>query len=270
MDNNFLTKQWYKKTTHSLIVLIFYFLFYILFFPPVIFTGRLLTPGDGTAYYLPNFHLGRMLWDPSLQSGFPVAADPQAMTWYPLALIFSLICSWNAFIISAYVLASCFTYGYVFTLTQSRLAAVASGIIYGMCGFMMAHLGHTRMIHAAAWMPLLIWALEKLRNKFSFQWFAVACVAVACSALSGHLQIFVYGLGFSLAYALILGWSLELRRWKYYLIYLATIVVGLTLSTIQLLPTIELGNLGMRAQMNFAGFNECFMGSGIHSVPYRI
>jgi hypothetical protein len=195
-----------------------------------------------------------MFWDPLLLSGFPVAADPQAMTWYPLSWIFSLLGSWNGFVLSAYVLGSSFVYGYVFTVTQSRLGALLSGIIYGMSGFMMVHLGHTSMIHAAAWMPLLFWALEKQRHHLSVPWFFVACLAVALSALSGHPQIFVYTVGVCTVYAGVFGWSSGLGRWKYYGIYLLALFIGLGLASIQLIPTSELISYGLRSEMSFQEF----------------
>jgi hypothetical protein len=245
-------KPWGAKSIHALLVTAFYSMLYVFFFSPVIFSGRLF-PNDGF-YHLPNFYLGKMFWDPLVLSGFPMAADPSAMTWYPLSWIFSSLGSWNGFVLSAYVLGSSFVYSYVFTLTQSRLASTVSGIIYGMSGFMMAHLGHTSMIHAAVWMPLLIWALEKLHDHFTSQWFAVACVAVACSALSGHPQILVYTLGMGAAYTLVRGLSKGKGSFRYYGSYGVIVAFGLALAAIQLLPSLELARLGLRARMSFAEF----------------
>ena len=96
-----------RKTFLLLSVTAFYGVLYTLFFSPVVFSNELLAPGDGYVYYLPNFFSKGFLWEPLIFSGFPVAADPQAMTWYPVAAFFSMIHSWNAFVIMAYVLASC-------------------------------------------------------------------------------------------------------------------------------------------------------------------
>jgi hypothetical protein len=38
---------------------------------------------------LPNFFSKKALWEPLVFSGFSVAADPQVMTWYPLASFFA-------------------------------------------------------------------------------------------------------------------------------------------------------------------------------------
>lgn len=263
-DSNYKTKQSRHKTLHAFAVVIFYSVLYTVFFSPVIFSGRVLAPGDAYIQSIPAFYAPRTLWTPLLFSGFPVAADPTVQTWYPLSLLFSLIPnSWNAFIISAYVLASCFTYGYIFNLTQSRLAGIVSGIIYGMSGFMMAHLGHTSMIHTAIWMPLFIWALEKLCRNFTTCWFAIAVLSITMSALAGHPQILVYTLGISIAYVTILGCSGTVRPWKYYGLFLSAVILGLSLAAIQLLPSAELTTLTMRSQMSFADFNECSL------LPYQ-
>jgi hypothetical protein len=140
---------------HSLLVIFCYTLLFVVYFAPVLFSDYLLAPGDGILYFLPNFYAPRVLWDASVWGGFPAAGDSQLMMWYPPALLFSLLSSWNAFLLSAYVLAASFTYAYIFALTRSRLAAAIGGIVYGMSGFFIAHLGHAALIHAAAWLPLL-------------------------------------------------------------------------------------------------------------------
>ena len=250
-----------NRIVHILSVCLFFSLLFTLFFAPVIFSGRLLAPNDGIAYYLPAFYSHRTLWTDLIFSGFPLAADPQIQTWYPISLLFSLIPhSWNAFVISAYVLASGFSYGYVYSLTNSRLAGLFSGIVYGMSGFMIAHLGHATIIHAAAWMPLLIWALDKLSTRLSSWWFVIGTGAVSCSILAGHPQISLYAIGLSTVYGFFLGWTTSVGRWKYYGTFLGAIVLGIFLAAIQIVPTAELSGLGLRAEMNFQDFVE-------HSLP---
>jgi len=248
------TKIQLTQVLHALGIVAFYSGLYLIFFSPVLFSGRLLAPGDGIHYYVPNFFMGKMFWDTLLFSGYPVASDPQAMTWYPLSWIFSLLGSWNGFVLSAYVLGSSFTYGYVYTITQSRLGGMVSGIIYGMSGFMTIHLGHTTIIHAAAWMPLMLWAIEKQRLHFTPFWFATTCISVTLTALSGHPQILVYALSLCTAYVGFLGWSLGTGRWKYYGRYLMAVITGLALASILLIPASELINQTSRSQMSFDQF----------------
>ncbi|HKR02243.1 MAG TPA: YfhO family protein [Pyrinomonadaceae bacterium] len=245
---------------HCLLVVLFYSLLFTLFFSPVLFYDSLLAPGggrlgDGLLYHLTYFQSPKLFWDSLLGAGFPMAADPQVMAWYPPSMLLSLFPgTWNLFVVSAYVMASCFTYGYVYALTASRLSGFVGGIVYGMCGFMLAHLGHTAIIHVAAWVPLIIWSLEMLRRKFSAAWLAISCGAVACLVLAGHLQIVAYGLLLGSCYAAILGWKAPAGRRNYYLVSLLLFVLGLGLSALQILPAAELAASSDRTVFAFADF----------------
>jgi hypothetical protein len=248
--------QFRGALNHSLFVLLFYTLLFFAFFSPVLFSGdHLLAPGDGLNYHVAAYYSPRVFWDTMLLGGTPLFADPQIMMWYPPEMLLCRIPgSWNFFVVSAYVMASCFAYGYSYAVTGSRLGALVSGTIYGMSGFMMAHLGHTTIIHSAAWMPLIIWSLEMLRRRLSAGWFALACFAVTCSLLAGHSQIFFYSLSLAGAYVLVMGWRAPVGRWRYYLLAALTVGIGLGLAAIQLIPTAELARLSLRAELRFIDF----------------
>jgi hypothetical protein len=245
---------------HAFFVVLFFSAFFTLFFSPVLFYDSLLTPqgpglGDGLLYHLTFFQSHKVLWDPLLATGFPMMADPQVMSWYPPSMLLSWIPgAWNIFVVSAYVLAASFTYGYVYALTQSRLAALASAITYSMCGFMFAHLGHTAIIHSAVWLPLIVWSLEMLRLKGSRGWVVIGSLAVACNILAGHLQIVVYSLGVCTAYAMVLGWSAPVGRKRFYKLSALTVALGLSISALQILPAAELAAFSTRADFLFSDF----------------
>src|SRR5262249_28235999 len=159
------------------LVVLGYTALYVLFFAPVLCTGRLLVPGDGVLQYLPAFLGEKSLWESFTFGGFPHAADPQNLTWYPLMRLFALTGWWNGFVIAAYVLASSCTFGLVWRLTGCRLAAAAAGIIYGISGFMTAHLGHATILHSAAWFPLVLWSVEELRRRVRAGWVLALALA---------------------------------------------------------------------------------------------
>jgi hypothetical protein len=245
------------EVKHSIMVLAGYTLLYLLFFSPVLFSNHLLAPGDGIIYFLPNFASPSVLWDQRIWGGFPAVGDSQLMTWYPLARFFSLFgeAGYQPFIISAYVLASSFTYGFVHALTRSRFAALISGCVYGLCAFMISHVGHAALIHSAAWLPLVIWSLWKLQEaRLSRVWFLVAALSVANSALAGHPQIFAYTMSTAAAFVLITGWRAAFGRLRYFLISILVVVIGCGLAAIQLLPTAELAGLSWRAALAFKEF----------------
>lgn len=249
-------RPWHQSMLHHVGILLFYSLLYAAFFSPVLLSNRLLAPGDGYLQYLPAFHSRSTLWTTLLQSGYPIASDPQAQSWYPLRLLFSYFHAWNSFVISAYVLSSYFAYIYVYMITKSHFSSLMSGIIYSMSGFMMAHLGHTTIIHNAVWIPLLIAAFERLRHNLTLRWFSVASIAVSLSILAGHTQIFIYTLGLAVTYSVALGWFAVIGRLRYYLSCLAILALGLSLSAIQLLPSSELASMTPRKMLSFSEFSS--------------
>ncbi|HEX8457233.1 MAG TPA: hypothetical protein VF656_08050 [Pyrinomonadaceae bacterium] len=294
------TGQWRRVwLLHALAVVAGYTLLFVVFFAPILFSAYLLAPGDGILYFLPNFYARRVLWDASVWGGFPAVGDSQLMMWYPPALLFSLVKSWNAFLLSAYVLAASFAYAYAFALTRSRFAAAVAGVCYGMCGFLIAHLGHAALVHAAAWLPLFILSLEKLarpredvrdepsedfaagarqhdntdalqheetdalqhedatrvpRARASGWWYGAGAGAVACAALAGHPQIFVYMLVLGGAYALVRGWHAACGRVRYYFLSALLVLTGTGLAAVQLWPTAELAAASVRASLGFTDF----------------
>lgn len=236
---------------HALLVLLFFAVFYSLWFLPSLLKDQLLGPGDGYIQSLPAYYSPRTLWTTQLLGGFPVAADVTPQTWYPVSLLLSLVPkSWNAFVISSYVLASAFSYAYTYTITRSTLAGLVAGMTYGCSGFMMAHLGHVPMVHTATWIPLSLLACEQLLRSSRKIWLLLLAVAVACLFLAGHPQISVYGLGLLIIYAAFFG-ALSPARWRFYSLFGIAIVTGLGLAAIQILPTVELAGMTPRAEMSF-------------------
>jgi len=244
-----------KESFHVIGVITFYILLFTIFFSPVLFSNRLLAPSDGIIYYFPGFYWDSGLWNQYLFSGFPQFADPQLMTWYLPRLLFKTVASFNAFVLSAYVMAACFTYGYVYKLTQSKGSALLSGICFSMSGFLIAHLGHTTIIHAAAWLPLMIWGFEELKHKFSAKWLVITASAVALCCLAGHSQIFVFSLGLCGLYVIIMTWyTTKSILWKYFLRAGIAVLIGVLLASIQLIPSLELSMQSLRASMDYQAF----------------
>lgn len=244
---------WNNEQVKNLLVPLLFTIFYILFFSPIVFSDYFFI-SDGL---LAEFHSGIELWSYTSFSGYPSFAAPEKQTFYPLRLFFSMLpngVGFNLFIVSAYILASCFTYGYVYQLTSHRFSSVISGLAFGLCGFMVAHLAHGSMIHAALWMPLLFWALAVLNTRNSWLWFSVGSVAVAMSILAGHPQITVYTMVFAGAYVIFLGRGAAIGWFKYIQCFCFIIVLGVGLSAIQILPMLELTSLSLRNYLSYDHF----------------
>jgi hypothetical protein len=93
-----------RQPFHSALVTLFFVAIFTALFSPILFSDRLLANGDALLYYLPAFVSPRALWTTALYGGYPIAADPQAETWYPVGFLFLHRRElWNFFVLSAYV-----------------------------------------------------------------------------------------------------------------------------------------------------------------------
>jgi hypothetical protein len=227
---------------------------YAALFSPVLLEGQLLAPRDGLSFYYPHFRLGREFWNADLGAGMSAIADPQLMLWYPPAALFSLWPgSWNLLVIAAYVFASWFTCLYVRDLTGRTLAGFAAGLMFGMSGAMISHLPHVTVIHGAMWLPSLALLVRRLYERVTPARVALTALAGFCAVTSGHLQIAVYVLAAAALYALVLA-RRAARRGRFLAAAVTALALGVALSAVQLIPTMELIAEGGRGHLTFEEF----------------
>jgi hypothetical protein len=223
---------------------------FTVFFAPIVFQDFLFGHGDGLSYYLAAYLSPLQLWTDLMFGGYPIAADPQVMTWYPPAWLLRWIPgSWNWFNILGFGLAASFAYCYSWITTGSRLAAIGAGLTYSLGGFVVGHLSHTTGVHSAAWIPLFLAALERLRSGFERRWWGIGVGAIACCMLAGHTQVALYAMGLGLLYALVMSGDTVGGRGRYLLSAVSMMMMGLLLCAVQLLPSFELMSLSVRAAM---------------------
>lgn len=242
-----------------------YALFYAAVFSQSLRATSYIAPSDTLDFGVATFLSAPALWTEGMYSGYPVAADPQTLTFYPLLHVFRTAgvcgdaCSWNLFMIAAYVLASAGTFLLVWRMSGSIVAAVFGGFTYGFSGVMVAHISHFNQIHAAAWLPLVLYGLYLVRLDRRRPGAFVATVAYAMMWLAGHPQLAVYT--FYLCVALVGGWlridradrAVVLQR----SIWSATAIgTGLALAAVMFVPMLELGTLSRRASGSWDLFTQ--------------
>lgn len=232
-------------------------------------SGRvLLGPGDGVMMFLPLRvfaaeawrHGALPLWNQWVFSGFPLLAAMTAGVFSPLTLLYVVASPLTAMTWSALAtLAACglTTCAYARAVGCTRAGAVFAGLTFAGSGFVVARLGNVPVLHAVPWLPLLLFALERLRAEARLRWVATAALAVALAVFAGHPQVPAYTLGVAVAYAVARAATAEPRqRARYLLLAAAGLGGGLLLATPQLLPTAELGRQSVRDRLPFASFVE--------------
>jgi hypothetical protein len=243
------------------------FLPLVYFFPAAL--GKVtLAPGDGWTQIIGiRILTGQMiasgelpLWNPYIFAGMPLLGSIQPGALYPptwLFAVWSPQTAMNVLVITTYHLALIGTYFYSRRIGINRIGAVIAAITFAFGGYMIAHLGHTNRINAAAWLPWILLSVEELYARSRWRWVAAGAVFIALQVFAGDPQTTLYAGVLAGAYALFtLLFRAKPQSPARYLAALAAMVVcGALLSMIQLLPGIELLRLGERAGIDYHYFS---------------
>lgn len=216
------------------------------FFPMILGDRGFNSDGQRAAYFS-----GFELWSPGWATGWPTVADPVSMALYPVRLMLSgLEMPFDIFVLTAYAIAILGMYSFLLCVVE-KWAAAFGAIIFSLSGWMLAHLNHTSMIHAAAWLP---WMMLGVQLVFRNIWprrligVAVLALAVSMSFLAGHPQITIYS--FLLVFLYCLFMALNNRGWNSIYWVVAGALCGLAISAPGLLPAIEWTNHTLRSGMS--------------------
>lgn len=204
------------------------------------------------------------LWNPYLFAGAPFLATGQHSALYPFSVLFyvlPLAHAYGWFSALQLFLAGLFTYVFCRVINVNRLGALIAGITFMLSGFMVVGVVFTMIIAAAAWLPLLLAAVELIvrAEKNGFQrrtllYVALGSLALGCHILAGHAEITYYTLLMVAAYALwrLVGTAVQptdlshLFRIGGWLVLMAGL--GLALGAAQFVPLYEAGTRNFRQE----------------------
>jgi hypothetical protein len=193
----------------------------------------------------------------------------------------------SIFILIHFTLAALFTFGLARSLGLSYTSATLSGLVFGLGGFLMAQVPNLNLMAGAIWLPLILLAIIQATQRRSWLAAMGAGVPLALQVLIAQPQVVFYSLvtvaGYGLYRALSYYFQLRLMRhgppphsaadsqdgpplplrllvrahgvggaWRpaVQALFLAglAMVTGLLLAAPQLLPTLELQHLSVRAE----------------------
>lgn len=240
----------------------------LVYFSPAIIGMITLVPGDGLTQNLGvRVLIGQMLraghlplWNPYMLAGTPLLASIYPGALYPPNWLFALFApttAMNIVVITTYHLTIIGTYLYARRIGVTRVGALIAGVAFTFGGYMMAHMGHTSRIAAAAWMPWILLAIENLYERLTWRWVAFGSMFIALQLFAGEPQMNFYTALVCGAYVLfsLIPRKERERRWKFLFGVVAMSVCGALLSAIQLLPERELLKMGERAAISYEYFS---------------
>jgi hypothetical protein len=241
----------------------------IFYFLPALRNHQVLGPDDGMLFNVPLrvaaaqiVRAGHLpLWNPYIFSGMPLLAAAQGGLLFPLNwfyLAFSPAVATDLMVISAYMLAASGAYFYARRTGASVAGAITTSLIWQAGGFLIGQISHINIVHTAAMLPWVLWALERYvsnGNRGRGAWLAAL---VALQAFAGHQQTLFYSLMLVAAYAIVMALTNLVKR-KRYLFSLAFMAAGVLLAAVQIVPTFELLRNSPRATATYDFFSSFSM-----------
>jgi len=200
------------------------------------------------------------LWNPYSYSGYPLMANFQSGVLNPLNIFMLLLGKtrgWSAMIISQTLLSFVFMFFFLRKINKTRLASIAGSITYGLGGFAICWSQFTTASSAMIWLPLLLLTIKVYFTNRKIVSLAPISPLILLLTSSGHFQSLVYGLLFFGGYFIWNNYHYEKKIFNRNLFYfLMFFMVGVALSSIQLLPTLELAKYSIRfSEKYIANYN---------------
>lgn len=184
------------------------------------------------------------LWNPYNFSGTPHLAAIQSGTFYPfniLFLVLPFVLAWTIYIILQPILAGVFTYLFLREIKPSYKASIFGGIIFSFSSFLVVWMQYGNIIHAAIWLPLVLWLGLKNLNSPSLIKSILISLALSMSIFAGHFQIALYLYLFSFIFLSITAIKFYRKEMFSKLLNLVAVYIfsGI-IGAIQILPSVEI------------------------------
>lgn len=176
------------------------------------------------------------LWNPYTFSGSPLLANHQSRVFYPLTLLTVLLpytLGWTILVIWQHAFSFIFMYLYAKRIGIHQYGSLLAAISFSFSLFASVFSQYVIIGHTLMWLPFIWWCVEQYRATASRKYAMLLLLGLVSSFLAGHLQLWgalwiITGIyGFARLHTQRINWSILL-------------MIGLGLSAVQVLPTLEL------------------------------
>ena len=200
------------------------------------------------------------LWNPYSFSGYPLLANIQSASLYPLNILFFILpfsLSWSILIILQPMLGGIFLYLYLRNLGLRKIASFFGAISFAFCGFSVSWMEWGTVLSVAMWLPLILLSTDKLfslthswRHILPFKnvniifWLLIFIFSMSASFFAGHFQIFFY-VSIVVFFHILFKSSVTRNKYVISLLLFAIAVVFLVISPV-LFPAMQFISLSGR------------------------
>lgn len=189
-------------------------------------------------------HFSLPLWNPYNGAGMPLLATMHIGFLTPFNLFFVFLpnfLAWSLYIMVQPLLLGIFTYIYCRKIRLSSRASIFSTVTFIFSGFVITRLIFGEYIYTFSMLPLILYLVESSIQNPKNKIILFLPLTILFMFISGQPQIILYVVIFCFLYLLFRYQQLK----KYYpskntLLILSLFGIGVGLSAIQILPTLEL------------------------------
>lgn len=209
-------------------------------------------------YFAEHLNAGQFpLWNPHVYSGYPQFADPQAATFYPVALLLAAAAgeSYSMSTIALdiglhYFLVGAFTFLFFRHILRSNSAALLGALVFEFGGYLTFYPPlQLSELEVVAWLPLTLLLLTLSLERRSWLLLALAGVAMGQVFLAGRPQSY---LTIGLVTVAWLVYTARRAEYSWLQIGARTAVLGVFavgIAAVQWLPTLQLTRLSTRSEL---------------------
>ena len=199
-------------------------------------------------------------WNPYTFMGNPAAANPQYTMFHPYNLLYLILqpglLFGFLFLLDAFLIGV-FTYFFARSIGIKKFGALVSAVTFMFSGVVIGHVygGHPMDMDVIIMMPLSFFAIETAMQKRSIFYGILAGMPIGFQLLGGNTQVALYGIS-AVGLYFILRLSFTVVKTpkvapKLMLIMILATLVGISLSAVQLVPSLELSGLASRSDMTY-------------------
>lgn len=266
--------EWSDRTKKVIVVLVIVAAA-VLFLHQLLVPNRLVYQGDLTSSDITELNFPRRdflsrslkdgeipVWTNLIGNGYPLLGEGQGGVLYPPNLIlFGLLDSvtaYNLTILLSFILCMAFMYLFARSLERSRTASIFAAIAFTMSAFFISRLKFMAMTNAAAWLPLVLYGIQKLYLTRKLRYAALSGFGLAMQILAGQTQIFYISALLAICFLLfrfsLEAWSARKKRDEARravrlgaIALVLLVILAFALPAIQLIPAIDAIDASNRA-----------------------
>lgn len=242
-----------------------------------IFLGYSVVAGDFSGSDLLDLHLPLKyaahqqltklkvpLWNKNLSLGFPILADGHSGFFYPVNYLLSFfppIDALNLDILFVFIVCFIGSYLYFASVSKERHTAFFFAVTFTFSAYFIARIKHLSHTTPASLFPLLLYFAKKYFDRKSYIYILPTSITIAFIFFAGHPQTVFYNVFFFLIYCFFeIFRHMKNTRTKVILpqgvTYLSlSLLLGITLAAVQILPTVEFTSLSPRASLSKESLN---------------